>query len=68
MEKHEDEIRYYLLNTEALFFICGSEKMGRDINNVLIDIIKRNGGTPYAAMNKIKDFEKGGRIVKEIYG
>lgn len=68
MEKHEDEIKHYLLSTDALFFVCGSEKMGRDINNVLINVVKKSGGTPYAAMNKVKGFERAGRIVKEIYG
>jgi sulfite reductase alpha subunit-like flavoprotein len=68
LEKNEEEVKHYLLETDAVFFVCGSEKMGREFNNVLINIIKRTGSTPYAAMNKVKGFEKAGRIVKEIYG
>jgi sulfite reductase alpha subunit-like flavoprotein len=68
MEKNQEEIKAYLLEKEAVFYICGSEKMGRDVNNVFISIIKKTGVTPYAAMNKIKTMEKAGRIMKEIYG
>lgn len=42
--------------------------MGRDINNVFISMLKRAGNSPYAAMNKVKGFERTGRILKEIYG
>jgi hypothetical protein len=42
--------------------------MGRDVNNVFINIIKKGGTSPYMSLVKVKEFESHGRIQKEIFG
>lgn len=63
-----EEFKTLLFEKKAIFFVCGSLSMDKDINNIFITAHKEAGLKPYIAMTKVKELQRDKRIVKEVYG
>lgn len=63
-----EKFKNLIFDQKAIFFVCGSLSMDKDINNLFITAHKDAGLKPYVAMTKVKELQRDRRIIKEVYG
>ena len=70
MMKDDLEFLYQkIIQENGILYICGSEKMGKQVLNIVEDIFKTYLNVPpYNAYKKVTELEKNHKIYKELWG
>ncbi|MGX2956163.1 diflavin oxidoreductase [Ursidibacter arcticus] len=67
--KEQAELIWRLIQQGAYFYVCGSKKMGKAIDDVLLAIAENIGNEPYvdAFNNIVAKLVAEGRLLKDVY-
>ena len=63
-----DWLKDHLFERDGLIFICGGEKMSRDVNQVIFKALSAHTKVPYKAFSLSAELKRKRVIVEEVYG